>query len=274
MFARLQIMRKINFILLQLIALLIFSSSGFSLEKPAEELNEVGIDFLLGNQIDLELQFTDIKGEKVLLKDSVQGKPTIFVPVYYNCPRLCGLVLKGVEKMLPGLNLEEGEEYRIVTFSFDPENTTEMAAKRASEYKTASGVPASESPNWSFLTGEKPQIDSLLGQLGFKVKKDNTEYAHTGAIILLTAEGKISQYFTGIEFSPWDVKLALIEASQGQIGSALDHVLLFCFRFDPTKGKYTWAAFNVMRAGGAVTLLLLVFLFWNLMRQEKRKQKS
>ena len=250
----------------------IFTVTAQALEKPAEELKEAGIDYALGNQIDLDLQFTDITGKKVQLKDLTKGKPSIFIPVYYHCPRLCGLVLKGAEKMLQGLNLEEGEEYNVVTFSFDPTNTPEMAAKRAAQYKTALGKTAVESPHWSFLTGQKPQIDALLGQLGFKVKKDNKDYAHTGAIILLTAEGKISQYFTGIEFSPWDVKLALIEASQGQIGSALDHVLLFCFRFDPTKGKYTWAAFSVMRVGGAITLLLLIGLFWNLMHQEKNKK--
>ena len=113
------------------------------------------------------------------------------------------------------------------------------------------------------------RIDQLMKQIGFNYRPDGEEFAHTAAMILLTPNGQISQYFTGIDFSPWDTKLALVEASQGSIGSALDHALLYCFRFDPTKGKYTWAAFGIMRAGGVLTLVFLVGLIFLLARREK-----
>lgn len=253
--------------------ILIFDcSSGFlyGLEKPGEELTEVGINAPLGAVIDPNLVFFDSSGSKVTVQELLgRGVPTILVPGYYGCPRLCGLLFSGVKELINKLELELGSEYQVLTVSFDSTDTPKLAQKTEKKYLSGVRFSTQVNGNWRFFVGDEVNTAELMRQIGFRFKRDGMEFAHTAAIIILTPQGQISQYFTGIEFSPWDVRMALIEAAHGSVGSALDHVFLFCFRFDQTKGKYTLAAFNVMKLGGAVTLLFLVLLIAGLYIKER-----
>jgi len=244
--------------------------SSFGLENPGEGLKEVGLSTELGKSVDLDLVFTDSSGKELALRDLViKDRPTVIVPAYYECPRLCGLLLSGVRDLLNDLKLKLAEDYQVLTVSFNPKESSGDASKRARVYRESFTGKGDVSSGWRFLVGKEAQIKALMNQIGFNYRKDGKDYAHTAAIIVLTPKGNISQYFTGINFSAWDLKLALVEASRGYIGSAFDHVLLFCFRFDPTKGKYTWFAFNMLRAGGAFTLLFLGLLMYVLWRKER-----
>ncbi len=255
-----------------LVLILLSISTAFAIEKPGEQLPDLSLKTELGAPVDLSLTFTDSTGEKAALSDFVlSGKPNIIVPAYYNCPRLCGLLLSGMVDLFNELELKIGKDFNVLTVSFNPKEGSELAAKRKSQYleKLRSHQDAAAS-GWHFLSGSKENIDLLMQQIGFPFLEDKGEYAHTAAFMILTPDGRISQYFGNIKFRAFDTKLALVEASDGGIGSALDHVLLFCFRFDPLKGKYTWAAFGVMRTGGVLTLLLLGGRIFRLWRKERQ----
>ena len=150
-----------------------------------------------------------------------------------------------------------------------PKDTFESAEEKRRQYVTGLKLKDKAKSGWHFLVGEPENVNKLMNQIGFHYIEDKGEFAHSAAIMLLTHDGEISQYFTGIDFRPFDVKLALVEASKGKVGSIIDHVLLFCFRFDPTKGRYTWAAFNIMRLGGILTFLCLGALIFRLWRRER-----
>lgn len=233
-------------------------------------MQEVGLTTKLGAKIDPTLVFRAQGGEVVRLGDVLaQGLPVVLVPAYYNCPRLCGFVLEGVTTLLNQLTLTLGADYRVLTVSFDPKDNPEVATKRAATYIQQFKRPDLVPSNWQFLSGDAPNITPLMNQIGFHYKPDHDQFAHGAAIMILTPQGEISQYFTGVQYSPFDVRLALVEASKGKIGSPFDHIMLFCFRFDETKGRYTWAAYNLVRAGGLVTFLLLSGLLVGFWRKER-----
>ena len=247
-----------------------FPAALLALEDPGEDLQKVGLTTELGDQVDLSLTFQDSTGKTVTLQDFVQeGRPLILVPAYYNCPRLCGLLLSGVVDLLNRLKLTIGKDYQVVTVSFDTSEKPQLAAKRHKTYTDRFTGEGDAATGWRFLVGDKENVHPLMNQIGFHFKPDEGEFAHTAAIMLLTPDGKISQYFSDVTFPAWDVRLALVEASEGAIGSAIDHVYLFCFRFDPTKGRYTWAAFNVARAGAGIGLVLLAALLIGLWKRER-----
>lgn len=250
-----------------------FLRAGFALENPGEDLKKVGVNSTLGAKIDSNLVFTDSSGTNKSLEQILANQlPTIIVPAYYGCPRLCGLLLSGVRDLINKLELNLGSEYQVATVSFDSTDTVRAAEKTEKKYRSGLKFDQQLSSNWRFYVGDNHNVSEFMRQIGFNFKRDGSEFAHSAAIIILTPEGQISQYFTGIEFSPWDVRMALIEAAHGSVGSALDHVFLFCFRFDPTKGKYTLAAFNVMKLGGAITLLFLVLLITRMYIKERALQ--
>lgn len=244
-----------------------------ALTDPASTIQEKKIGFFteLGAKVDPNLTFTDASGRSVtigsLLKSNV---PTIITPMYYGCPRLCGLLLNGFIDLVKKMKLSMGSEYNVITVSFDPSEAAELAkGKEQSVFEEVSRSDVNQE-NWHFLVGGEQNIKALMDQLGFHYQKDGEEYAHSSGIIVLTPQGEISQYFTGIEFSPWDVRLSLIEASKGSIGSAIDHILLFCYRFDPTQGKYTWVAFNVLRGGVLAAVLLFAYVAYFFSKRVKR----
>lgn len=245
------------------------SLNALALEKPGEELKSIGAFPKLGKTIDIDSKLTDENGKEITIKSFLEdNKPIILVPAYFRCPSLCGLVHKGISKLINNLKLSLNSDYQVLTYSFDPKETYELAKAKSKNFKKTLTVSEEEKKGWHFLVGENEVITKLNQQLGFSFKKDKGEYAHSAVAYIITPAGKISQYFTGITFAPFDLKLALLEAAEGRIGSAFDRVLLYCFRFDPTKGKYTWAAFGLMRAGGVLTLIFLVWLLVSLWRKE------
>jgi protein SCO1/2 len=248
------------------VAAVAFAPKVSAVERPEQVLDkEVGIFTELGRQVDLSRTFTSVSGETRALKDfAIPGKPIVIAPVYYKCPRLCGLLLDGVYNLLNELELQLSDDFSLLVVGFDPTETPQDAQKVMNKFNAKLiGLPASRTAAIQYLVGGQEQVRGLMGELGFKYMRDGEDFAHSAALMILTPTGEISQYFTGIMFSPWDTRLALVEASKGEIGTAIDHLLLYCFRFDPLQGKYTWAVVGLLRVGGALTLigLALVYLY-------------
>ena len=244
-------------------------------EKIPFELQGIGIDEKTGEKIDLGLNFTDENGQPVKLKGYFNvGVPVIIALVYYGCPNLCSLVLNSTIDSLREINLRPGRDYKVVAISFDPRETSKLAsAKKASymDYLMKSmkekAPSAAETQNWHFLTGSAKSTQAITQQMGFHYRWDTEilQFAHASAIYVLTPEGQISRMFYGIMYPPRDLKLALLEAGKGKIGSVMDQLLLFCFHYDASAKRYVVMAQKIMMIGGAVTLaILIVFmaLFW------------
>lgn len=242
-----------------------------ALEKPADELAEAALTLRQGEKVNLDLKFTDSDGQPVRLGDLFKPhRPVIFIPAYYHCPRLCGLVHDGAVTLLNQLEFTLGEHYEVVTLSFDHKETPDLAAKMADKFRGKFKTPDDAKKGWHFLVGEQAPVREIMESVGFRFREDKGEFAHTAALILLTPQGEISQYFTGVSYSPDTARLALVDASNGAIGSVLDQVFLFCFRYDHLQGKYTWAVFNIVRAVGAITLIGMVLLWLRLRRRERQ----
>jgi len=257
-------------LLLLVFTVVLSYGTAHSLEKPEGELAQAALYLRQGEKVNLDLSFTDSNGARVRLGDFFKShRPVVLIPAYYHCPRLCGLVHSGAVKLLNQMEFVLGEDYEVITVSFDSTEGPDLAAKTAEKYRGQFKTPADAARGWEFLVGDEQSVKELMDSVGFRYRKDNGEFAHTAALILLTPQGEISQYFTGVSFPPSDFRLALVDASKGAIGSILDHVYLFCFRYDHLQGKYTWAVFNIVRAVGFATLFGLIFLFVRLRRREK-----
>jgi protein SCO1/2 len=245
-----------------------------AIEKPGEVLNnDVGIFTELGTKVDLSQEFTSASGERKPLKDFiVPGKPIIVAPVYYKCPRLCGLLLDGLYTLLNELPAELSKDFSVLVIGFDPTETPEDAAKVMAKFnRRLVGEAAAGKEAVHYLVGGEAQVATIMRDIGFKFIKDGQDFAHSAALMILTPSGEISQYFTGITFPSWDVRLSLVEASKGGIGTAVDHLLLYCFRFDPLQGKYTWAVVGLLRIGGVLTLVGLGLVYLLYVRRGTRR---
>lgn len=222
-------------------------------------LRNVGIDQKLNEQVPLDLVFRDETGRAKQLREFFRGKPVILSLVYYECPMLCNQVLNGLSGSLGTLSFDVGREFDVLTVSFDPrEGPTLAYAKKQSYIQRYKREGAAE--GWHFLTGDLASIERLTQAVGFRYNYDeeSKQYAHASGIMVLTPEGKLSRYFYGIEYAPKDVRLSLVEASAGKIGSPVDAVLLYCFHYDPTTGKYAPVVMNIMRLCGVLTVIAVV----------------
>ena len=219
-------------------------------------LEGVGIDQKLNQPIPLNLMFRDESGRSVPLSSFFHGKPVLLTLVYYRCPMLCTQILNGVASALKAVSFNPGQDFEIVSVSFDPKDTWQTAAEKKQGYVRRYGRPNTVN-GWHFLTGDPPSIQALTHAVGFRYHYDpaSGQFAHASAIMLLTPEGKLSRYFYGVEYSPRDIRLGLVEASENKIGNPADEALLFCFHYDPTTGKYGAVAINMLRAGGALFAL-------------------
>jgi protein SCO1 len=230
----------------------------------------VGIDQNLNAQLPLELKFKDENGQVVRLGQYFRNKPVVLALVYYECPGLCDLILNGLSHTMEQISLNVGSDYEVVTVSFNPKETWQLAqAKKANyieKYNRSGGKEG-----WHFLTGDQASIKSLADTVGFHYKYDpvNNQFAHASAIYVITPEGKIARYFYGIEYKPRDFRLGLVEASANKIGSPADQVLLFCYHYDPTTGKYGMAVTQVTRVLGTATVLLLGGFVFIMLRRER-----
>jgi protein SCO1/2 len=253
-------------------------------KKVPRELDGVGVSEHLGDRVALDaLEFVDASDgkSKKLSHFFSSGKPVLLNLVYYSCPMLCTLVLNGVTEGMKGLEWGVGKQFEVVTVSINPKDDARMAlAKKEShveEYldgakRDADAVRA----GWHFLTGTEEQIGKLASQVGFNFKYDpvQKEYAHAAVTFVLTPEGVISRYLYGVTYRPRDLKLALLEASQGKIGNVFDRLLMFCYHYEPSARGYSLQAFRVMQLGAAFTILILgsyLGIFWT--RQRKGKTK-
>jgi protein SCO1/2 len=238
-------------------------------------LQEVGIDQKLNESIPLGLEFRDESGKTVRLSDYFGKKPVILSLAYYECPMLCTYVLNGLVRSLRPLSFNVGNEFEMITVSFDPTETSQLAAAKKAVYLKEYGRTGAES-GWHFLTGDAEPIRQLTKAVGFKYKYDaqDKQFAHASGIMVLTPEGKLARYFYGIEYPSRDLRLALVEASQNKIGSRADQLMLYCFRYDPTTGKYSAYATNFVRLGGILTVIGLSFFVISSLKKEKRKTKE
>lgn len=232
-------------------------------------LKQVGIDQKLNQSVPLNLTFRDEHGQTVQLGQYFGQRPVILTLVYYNCPMLCTQVLNGVESGLKELPLDIGKQFNVVTVSIDPSEGHVLAEVKQEMYTGMYGRPGA-TEGWHFLTGDEPQIKQLADAVGFRYAYDpeSKQFAHASAIMILTPDGKISRYLYGIQFPSRDLRLGLVEASEGKIGSPVDAILLFCYHYDPHTGKYGLLISHVIQAGGAITLLVLGALVLVLFRGE------
>ncbi len=231
-------------------------------------LNEVGIQQKLNEQLPLETEFKDENGKTVKIGDYFGNRPVILALVYYECPMLCSEVLNGLTGSLKGLNFSVGKEFDVVAISFDARENDkpDLAKNKKENYLKRYGREGSEN-GWHFLTGSQDSIDKITQSVGFGYKwdEDSQQFAHAGAIMVLTPEGKLSKYLYGIDYAPKDLKFALIESSASKIGNPVDQLLLFCYHYNPATGKYGLVVMNVIRLGGVLTLLgigTMMFVFW------------
>jgi len=230
-------------------------------------LKNVGIEQHLDQQIPPDLNFRDESGKPVRLGDYFGKKPMILNLVYYNCPMLCGEVLSGLESALRVLKFEVGKEFEVLTVSFDPRETPDMATKKKAEFLKRYGRPGA-AEGWHFLTGPQESIDALTKAAGFQYQYDpkTGQFAHATAIMVLTPDGKIAQYYYGVEYAPKDLRLGLIQASENKIGTLADQVLLYCYHYDPTTGKYGAIISRVLQLSALATILALGIFMTALIR--------
>jgi len=238
------------------------------------ELKRINVREHLGDHIPLYTAFTDDSGRTVTLGDYFNhGKPVILILAYYTCPMLCNLVMNGLSDGLKQLELLPGRDFQIVTISIDPRDPVSLAAAKRKNYLANYGREGIES-GWRFLVGTQDQIAILADSVGFEYyyDKETEQYAHPAVVMVLTPDGRMSRYLYGITFRKNDLKLALVEASEGKIGTVFDKFLLYCYHYDPDSKGYVLFAANLMKLGGAVTLLLaavILTIFW--LKEKRRK---
>lgn len=247
---------------------------GTSNEKP-NILNGVGIAQHLNQQIPLDLTFTDDMGKPVQLASYFGKKPAILALVYYQCPMLCSEELNGLSSALQMVNLVPGKDFNIVVISIDPSEGTDLAAAKKRSYLRRYGHPETAA-GWHFMTGTQANIDALTKTVGFSYVKipgpdgKLTQFAHASSIQIVTPEGKLAQYYMGVEYSPKDIRLGLVEASGNHIGSPVDNILTYCYHYDPQSNKHSLIIARVVQLGGAMTLVMLGGFMWIMFRRDYR----
>jgi protein SCO1 len=240
-----------------------------------EALKKVGIEQKLGSPLPLETEFKDEDGNTVKLSNYFnKGRPVIVAFVYYECPMLCNQVLNGLTGSLKGITFDAGKDFDVLAISFDDRefDKPDLARNKKQSYLERYGRPGTEK-GWHFLTGSKESIAKVTDAAGFSFKWDekSNQFAHSAAIMVATPEGQMSRYLYGIEYAPKDVKFAVMESAQNKVGNPAEKLLLYCYHYDPSTGKYGLAILNVIRLGGIATLIgmgAMGFIFW---RRNKRK---
>ena len=243
-------------------------------EKAPAELDGVGVTEHRAAPLPLDRSFVDEEGRPVRLGDFFDGRrPVILNLGYYGCPMLCGLVVNGLTAGMKRLDWSPGAEYQVVTLSINPAETPALAKAKKQNYIKELGRPSSAG-GWRFLTGRQEDIRAVTEAVGFGYRwvEETRQFAHAAVIVVCTPDGKVSRYLYGIEFDPQTLRLSLVEAAKGKIGSPLDQVLLFCFHYDAREGRYALAAAGLMRLGGVITAIALGAFLLTLWRREKRRR--
>jgi protein SCO1/2 len=241
-------------------------------DVPPKVLEEVGIEERLGNAVPLDVRLVGADGLPWTLGAAFDGRrPVVLALVYYDCPMLCGLILSGMAKAMRESGLVLGQDYQAVTISFDPEEPPAMGAERRRGYLQSMGR-ADQGGDWPFAVGAAEATRAVADAVGFGYAKDPAtgEWAHLAAIMVLTPDGKVSRYLYGVEFPPKDLKLALVEAAGGKVGTSIDRFLLTCYRYDPASRRYQPYIFGIVRAAAVGTLFVLAGLIGGLVWRERR----
>ncbi|REJ84167.1 MAG: SCO family protein [Acidobacteria bacterium] len=241
------------------------------------ELRDLGWEQKIGAPVPQDLELVDHTGQTVRLGDLIGERPVLFAPVYYECPMLCSLVLDGVVRGLKPLAFQPGADFDVIALSFDPGESADMARVSRNTALARYGKDRADGEDraagWHFLTGDQQSIRAMMDAVGFRYRyeEETDEYAHAGGVVLLTPEGRISRYFYGVDYAPKDLRLGLVEASQNQLGSVVDQVLLFCFQYDPEIGKYSVLTLRIIQAAGVLTVLLLAGFVIRMLWAERRQ---
>lgn len=259
-----------TFVLLLLTSLPLAQNAQAQAQSDDQMLEKVQVTQKLGEQIPLELEMINETGENITLGSLLQGKPTFLTPIYFECPMLCSLVLNGFLKTIQRFSLILGQDFDVITYSFDPTESYDLARKKKKTYVNKYGKD-SAAESWHFITGSQESIEALNQAIGFDTTYDpeTKRYAHAATVLLLTPEGKITNYFSGIEFNPRDFRLAIVEASKGKIGNAIDFILLTCFHYDPATGKYGFVITKLIRIAGIATVLIIAGFIATNLKQKK-----
>lgn len=240
-----------------------------------KEAEGVGISEHPNAQLPLQLAFVDDDGKPVTLGDYLKGqRPVLLTLNYYRCPMLCTLQLNGLIEALKNMPWTAGEQFDIVTVSFDPRETPQLARLKKQNYLESYGRPETAA-GWHFLTGREENIKTLTDTVGFRYRydKDADQYVHVACAFVCTPDGRVSRYLYGVMYDPRTLRLSLLEAGEGKVGSTTDQILLYCFHYDPSKQTYTWAAMNLMRAGGVTTMLAVGIVLWRLWRRDVSRRR-
>ncbi len=234
-----------------------------------EQLKEVTFEQRLDTLLPLDARFRDEAGREVVLGDYFGKRPVVLAFVYYSCPMLCTQVLNGMSSAVKVMPFTPGADFDVVYVSFDPRDTPKAAAEKKvaqlADYKQGA-----QAGGWHYLTGDEPSIRRVTNAAGFSYRWDDAtgQFAHVSGVLVATPDGRLSRYFYGVEYSPKELRMALVESSEGKVGSVVDQLLLYCYHYDPATGRYGVIAMNLVRLGGVVTLLLLVGFIWLMRRRE------
>lgn len=233
-------------------------------------LREVGFDQNLGDRVPLDIGLKDEQGRPVKLGDYFGKKPVVLSLVYYECPMLCTLTLNGLTTALSVLAYDVGREFEVVTVSFDPKEGPELARAKKAAYLSKYRRPGAEA-GWHFLTADEDSIRALTRAVGFRYTFDqrSQQYAHPSGLVVLTPDGVISRYLYGIEYAPKDLRFALIESSQGRVGTLADQMILFCYQYDPDTGRYGAAVLTLVRTAGLLTVAAVAIFVFVALRRER-----
>lgn len=231
---------------------------------------EIGIDEKLGDFVPLDLQFINENRDTVALRQLID-KPVVLSLVYFNCPGICSPMLGGMVDVLDRMDLKPGKDYEALTISFNPRETPDLAVKKKRNYFKAFRRGPFPEQDWHWMVGDSLNIKALTDAVGFRYKKVGSEYAHAGTLIVLSPSGKITRYLRGIEFQPFDLKMALTEAAEGRVGPTVSKLLLYCFSYDPAGKKYV---FNFMKVFGTAFLIFLALFIGFLTYQGKKRTRK
>ena len=263
-------MRRLALVL----ALALGASAPLAADRP-KALRDVGFEQRLDAQLPLDIPLRDEHGKPVRLGDYFGDKPVVLSLVYFECPMLCTLSLNGLASALDVLSFNIGDEFEVVTVSFDHRETPEMAAAKKTAYVDRYGRDGAKA-GWHFLTGDEASVKRLTEAVGFQFAWDpeTEQWAHPAGVLVATPDGRLARYLYGVEYAPKDLRLALVEAAQHRIGSLVDELLLYCYRYDPATGKYGAQIMTAVRAGGVLTVATLVAFVVVMRRRELRAARA
>jgi protein SCO1/2 len=246
-------------------------AGGIVASNVPPKIQDVTFSQRLGERLPLDARLKDESGRDVTLGDYFGRKPVVLAFVYYQCPMLCPLVMNGISSALKVVPFTAGQEFDVVLISFDPRDTPEAANAKKRAHLQHWAVPET-ADGWHFLTGTEQEIQRVSSAAGFTYQWDaeTQQFAHVSGLLVATPDGRLARYFYGVEFSPKDLRLALVDSGQGRLGSVVDELLLYCFHYDPSSGKYGAAFMNIMRLGGVLTVCLILGFIAVMRRRDSR----